>query len=63
MNYEGQVAIVTGAASGIGRALAMKLCSEGATVVVSDIDTAGVETVAADINKKKTAGPTPWRAT
>ena len=52
MNYEGQVAIITGAASGIGRALAMNLCGEGATVVVSDIDAAGVETVAADINKK-----------
>ena len=52
MNYEGQVAIITGAASGIGRALAMKLCEEGATVVVSDVDAAGVDAVAAAINKK-----------
>ena len=52
MNYEGQVAIITGAASGIGRVLAMKLCEEGATVVVSDVDAAGVDAVAAAINKK-----------
>ena len=52
MNYEGQVAIITGAASGIGRALALALCAEGATVVVSDVDAVGVEAVAAEINKK-----------
>jgi|AntRauTorcE11898_2_1112593.scaffolds.fasta_scaffold14638_2 NAD(P)-dependent dehydrogenase (short-subunit alcohol dehydrogenase family) len=35
------VAFVTGGASGIGRASAQRLAEEGATVVVTDVDTAG----------------------
>ena len=46
MEIEGKVAIVTGAASGIGRATAIALAAEGASVVVADIDaTGGVATV------------------
>lgn len=44
----GKVAVVTGAASGIGRASALALAREGARVLVTDIDdTAGKETAAA----------------
>jgi 3-oxoacyl-[acyl-carrier protein] reductase len=41
-----QVAIVTGGASGLGDAIARRLASVGATVVVADIDTAGAKVVA-----------------
>jgi NAD(P)-dependent dehydrogenase (short-subunit alcohol dehydrogenase family) len=44
--FEGKVAIVTGSASGIGRASAELYASEGAKVVVSDVDEyGGMETV------------------
>ncbi len=39
--FEGRVAIVTGAASGIGAAAAGRLASEGATTIFVDIDEAG----------------------
>ena len=35
--FEGKVAVVTGAGSGLGEAIAKKLASEGATVVVADV--------------------------
>lgn len=44
-----KAAIVTGAASGIGRVSAMALAQAGARVAVADIDAAGAETVAAEI--------------
>jgi len=45
--FDGKVAIVTGAASGIGRASAQRFAAEGAKVVVADVDaTWGAQTVA-----------------
>ena len=37
-DLNGQVAIVTGAGSGIGRAIAMRLSLEGAAIVAADVD-------------------------
>lgn len=45
----GKVAVVTGAASGIGRASAEKFAAEGARVVIADLDATGAEGVAASI--------------
>jgi NAD(P)-dependent dehydrogenase (short-subunit alcohol dehydrogenase family) len=48
MELEGQVAIITGAARGIGRAIATRFVSEGARVVIADLDhDAGAATAAA----------------
>ena len=44
-----KIALVTGAGSGIGRATAILLANEGATVVVSDIDTHAAEQVVGEI--------------
>lgn len=41
-SFAGKVAVVTGAASGIGRALALALAHEGATVAITDIDETGL---------------------
>jgi len=48
-NLDGKVAIVSGSGRGIGRAIAMKLASEGAKVVVNDLDPAPAEQTVADI--------------
>ena len=46
-SVEGKVAVVTGAASGIGRALALELTRRGARVAGSDVDEAGLKETAA----------------
>ncbi len=45
----GQTAIVTGAATGIGEAIARRLANAGATVVVADLDLEGGQQVAASL--------------
>src|SRR5260221_10813517 len=48
----GKVVLISGAASGIGRATAHRLAHEGAHVVIADINLGGAEAVAADLVKK-----------
>lgn len=51
MGIEGKIAIVTGAARGIGRAIAERYQAEGAKVVVADINEAGAQEVARSIGR------------
>ena len=50
MNLSGKHVVVTGAANGIGRALAERFHQAGARVVAADLDGAGAERVAAALN-------------
>ena len=49
MRLEGQTAIVTGGASGIGAATCQRLAAEGAQVAVCDVNVQGAREVAADL--------------
>lgn len=46
---EGKVALITGSGRGIGRAIAFKLASEGARIVINDLDSAPAEHTAQEI--------------
>jgi 3-oxoacyl-[acyl-carrier protein] reductase len=49
MRLDGKVALVTGAARGLGASTAMRLAAQGARVVVADVDGDGAAAVAASI--------------
>ena len=49
MNFKGRTAVVTGAANGIGRATALRLAQEGASVAVLDLDEEKARQTVADI--------------
>jgi NAD(P)-dependent dehydrogenase (short-subunit alcohol dehydrogenase family) len=51
MELEGQVAIVTGAGRGIGRATALELARLGADIVVAELDRANAERTAAEVQE------------
>jgi meso-butanediol dehydrogenase / (S,S)-butanediol dehydrogenase / diacetyl reductase len=52
--FEGRVAFVTGGGHGIGRASARRLASEGASVVVADIDVEAARASAAELDESGT---------
>jgi len=51
----GRIALVTGAASGIGKAIATRLAAEGAAVVIADLDLAKAQEAAAELGTSDTA--------
>jgi 3-oxoacyl-[acyl-carrier protein] reductase len=69
MRFEGQTAIVTGAARGIGLAIATRLASEGAGVMIADVDLDEAEWAAANIGdnavpqRLDVTEPASWDAT
>ncbi|MBY6128938.1 SDR family oxidoreductase [Qipengyuania aquimaris] len=54
-SIEGRVAIITGAASGMGRAMARLFAAEGARVAVTDLDLPACETVAGECGENARA--------
>ena len=49
--FDDQVAIVTGSASGIGQATAVRMAGEGAAVVIADVNAEGADRVARSISE------------
>src|SRR5665213_584083 len=59
MRFAGKVAIVTGAANGIGRAVARRFASEGANLILLDLERVPLATTANEITA---AGGRVWTA-
>ena len=52
----GKIALVTGAANGLGRAIAVRLAEEGASLVLTDIDAAGLAETERQLKAAASAG-------
>jgi len=51
--FEGKVAVVTGAASGMGRAFAERFAEEGMKVVLSDVEAPALEATVAELRQRE----------
>lgn len=49
MRLKGKVAVVTGSGSGLGKAIALRLAGEGASIIVADINEAAIDTAVREI--------------
>ena len=52
-HLEGKVAAVTGAASGLGKAMALAFAAEGMNVALADVDEAGIKAVEEEVRSRK----------
>ncbi|HIG02488.1 MAG TPA: SDR family NAD(P)-dependent oxidoreductase [Myxococcales bacterium] len=52
--FQGNVAVITGAASGIGKGLARQCAAEGMRVVLADVDEAGLGEIRSELEKRGT---------
>ena len=57
--FAGKVAVVTGAGSGIGQALAIELARSGASVAISDVNIEGLAVTEERIEQSGTGAPVP----
>jgi len=62
MDLEGRVVVVTGAARGIGEAIARRLAGDGARVAVCDLDVEGAEALAGALGPQAAAVPLDVRS-
>ena len=51
MNLKGKVAVVTGGATGIGRAIALKLADRGAAIMIADINDEAASVTVAEVEE------------
>ncbi len=54
-SHQGRIALITGAASGIGKAIATRLAAEGACVVIADLDLVKAQAAAAELGSADVA--------
>jgi 3-hydroxybutyrate dehydrogenase len=52
MRLDGKTALITGAASGIGKEIAMVYAAAGAKIAIADLNQAGADAAAAEIKAK-----------
>ncbi len=57
--FTGRIAIVTGAASGIGKEVALRLAAEGAIPVIADLNLDAASATAKEIKAPRAAIPSP----
>jgi NAD(P)-dependent dehydrogenase (short-subunit alcohol dehydrogenase family) len=57
LRFENQIALVVGAAHGIGKAIAVRLGREGADVVIADVDSQAMETTIKEMHRE---GSVDW---
>ena len=52
LDFTGKVAVITGGASGVGRAIAAKLAHEGAQVVIADVDAESIDKTRTELEER-----------
>jgi len=52
LEFDGKVALITGAAGSIGKGVAQRLCEQGASVFITDLDQTKIDAIAAELGPK-----------